>query len=299
MSPGVHRARAGGRRPRSPGGRPRAAPRSPALGTRSWSSSDQDTAGWASVEQELEEAAGGPVLQPAQLLDVVAHDGGLVAPGWRPASRRRWRGRPRAPGGRRTPAAGCGGPPGAPSPGPASARARRKRVGLGHGLGPELGHEADHAGEGGGEAGQVPLVAVVPAEVEVAVGAVEAGEVGPHAAVGDHRAGAVGLLDGPLDRPVEHRLVPGGQLLPARALSPMRRATAGSAIAPVGSSRAKGSLWPHQMATDGWWPRISTALRAWRTACLRTRPGVAPLQRQVLPDQHALARRPGRRARAW
>ena len=38
----------------------------------------------------------------------------------------------------------------------------------------------------------------------------------------------------------------------------------------VVTSRASGSLCPHQMAIDGWWPSRSTALRAWRTACLRT-----------------------------
>ena len=34
-------------------------------------------------------------------------------------------------------------------------------------------------------------------------------------------------------------------------------------------SRWKGSLWPHQMAMDGWWPSRSTSSRAWRWACLR------------------------------
>ena len=38
----------------------------------------------------------------------------------------------------------------------------------------------------------------------------------------------------------------------------------GTAMAPGGSS------WAHQIATDGWWARRSTASRAWRTACLRT-----------------------------
>ena len=38
----------------------------------------------------------------------------------------------------------------------------------------------------------------------------------------------------------------------------------------VGSiSIAIGSLCPHQIAIDGWWPSRSTAAVAWRTACLR------------------------------
>ena len=49
-------------------------------------------------------------------------------------------------------------------------------------------------GSGPGEAGELALVAVVPAEVEVAVGAVEQRGVGEDAGVGDHRPGAVVAL---------------------------------------------------------------------------------------------------------
>ena len=45
--------------------------------------------------------------------------------------------------------------------------------GVGDGLRAELGDEAGHPRHGGEEAGEVALVAVVPAEVHVRVGAVE------------------------------------------------------------------------------------------------------------------------------
>ena len=39
---------------------------------------------------------------------------------------------------------------------------------------------------------------------------------------------------------------------------------------PGRTSRVRGSLCPHQIATDGWWPSRSTASAAWRVACLPT-----------------------------
>jgi hypothetical protein len=52
-----------------------------------------------------------------------------------------------------------------------------------------------------------------------------------------------------------------------------RAPTLASSIGSCGTSvlsMAIGSLWPHQMATDGWWPSRRTAASACRTACLRT-----------------------------
>ncbi len=63
-------------------------------------------------------------------------------------------------------------------------------------------------GHGRGEAGKVALVALVPPEVEVAVGAVELGRVRQDAGVGDDGAAAVGPLDRPLHPEVEDRAVP-------------------------------------------------------------------------------------------
>ena len=67
---------------------------------------------------------------------------------------------------------------------------------LGHGLGAELGDESHLAGKEAGEPGEVAFVAVVPAEIQVAVGAVEHRWVGEDAGVGDHGPGPVGFLDG-------------------------------------------------------------------------------------------------------
>ena len=60
-----------------------------------------------------------------------------------------------------------------------------------------------------------------------------------------------------------------GQLLRGERPTAIRRSALGSPHMAGSFSIAIGSLWPHQMATDGWWPRRSTAAAAWRTACLR------------------------------
>ena len=76
------------------------------------------------------------------------------------------------------------------------------------------------AGHGAGSVGELADLAAMPAEPQVAVGAVELGEVGEHPAVGDRRSRRVGLLERPLDPAVEHRLVPRRELLsgdPAQA----------------------------------------------------------------------------------
>ena len=57
------------------------------------------------------------------------------------------------------------------------------------GLRAELAHEADHARARPRRSRELPLLSVVPAEVEVAVRAVELGEVGRHARVRDHWSG--------------------------------------------------------------------------------------------------------------
>ncbi len=111
--------------------------------------------------------------------------------------------------------------------------------------------------------------------------------MGQHAGVGDHRPAC--------RRPARAPASPTGR---ARVLFHVgsswrgqrtagRRTGARSAIVAGSTSTASGSLWPHHTAIDGWWPSRSTASRAWRTACLRTAAGVAPLQREVLPEQHA------------
>src|SRR5207237_7997864 len=83
-------------------------------------------------------------------------------------------------------------------------------VAVRNGLGAELTHEAGHAGEGGEEAGQVALVTVVPAEVEVAVD-VDLARMREHAGRRDHRSTAVGLVDRPPHRPADHPPVPSRQ----------------------------------------------------------------------------------------
>ena len=50
-------------------------------------------------------------------------------------------------------------------------------------------------------------------------------------------------------------------------------------------SMAIGSLWPHQIAIDGWWPSRSTAAGGLAHGLLADAAGVAPLQREVLPEQ--------------
>ncbi|NDD98525.1 MAG: hypothetical protein EBZ93_13735 [Actinobacteria bacterium] len=47
--------------------------------------------------------------------------------------------------------------------------------GLGHGLSPELADELHKTRHQGGEAGEVPLLSVIPTEIEVTVGALQLG----------------------------------------------------------------------------------------------------------------------------
>ena len=54
------------------------------------------------------------------------------------------------------------------------------------------------------------------------------------------------------------------------AFSAMRRSAFGSPHIAGSFSMAIGSLWPHQIAIDGWWPSRSTAAVACGTACFRT-----------------------------
>ena len=74
----------------------------------------------------------------------------------------------------------------------------------------------------------------------------------------------------------------------ARARSPMRRRAFGSPHIAGSFSMAIGSLWPHQMAIDGWWPSSSTAAAGLADGLLADASGVAPLEREVLPQQQAL-----------
>ena len=76
----------------------------------------------------------------------------------------------------------------------------------------ELADEAHHPGQTGGEVLEVFRFAVTPPEPEMAVGAVELGEVRDDARVGDDLTARVGALERSLHPPVEHRLVPGRQL---------------------------------------------------------------------------------------
>ena len=67
----------------------------------------------------------------------------------------------------------------------------------------------------------------------------------------------------------------------------MRRSAFGSPHMAGSFSMAIGSLWPHQMAIDGWWPSSSTAAAGLAHRLLADAAGVAPLQRQVLPEEQA------------
>ena len=135
------------------------------------------------------------------------------------------------------------------------------------------------------EAGQVALVAVVPAEVEVAVGAVELRGVGQHAGVGDDGPGAVGVLQGPLHGAVEHRLVPGGELL--RGQGTEAHATQGLGVAP----HRRVVLDGHRLvvaAPDGDGRVVAEELdrrAGLADGLLAHASGVAPLEREVLPQE--------------
>ena len=163
----------------------------------------------------------------------------------------------------------------------------QKSAVVGHGLRPELGDEPRHARHRPQEPGEVALVAVVPAEVEVAVRAVELRRVRQHARVGDDRPGAVGPLEGALDRAVEHGLVPGGQLLRGEGLHGHLAELPG--LAPHGGI----VLDRHRLvvpAPDGDGRVVAQELhRRGRLAhgLLADAPGVPPLQREVLPQEEA------------
>ena len=85
--------------------------------------------------------------------------------------------------------------------------------GLGYGAGSEFADEAHLARKTSGVRREVGRRAVVPSEVEVAVGSAELGQVGHDAGVGDRDPARIGLLERPLDPVVEHGLVPRRELL--------------------------------------------------------------------------------------
>ena len=68
-----------------------------------------------------------------------------------------------------------------------------------------------------------------------------------------------------------------------------RRTAFGSPLRPVRGSLPHGSWCAHQTSSDGWWASSSTA---WRARSAGRRLGLAlqrPLDREVLPEQDALA----------
>ena len=122
---------------------------------------------------------------------------------------------------------------------------------------------------------------MVPAEVQVAVGAVEQREVGERARVGHDESRRVGALDRALHPPVEHRLVPRRQLLGGHVAQARRRAVAldperhrGRFVVgvPLHDRRVVAELVDRR-------PRLGDRLRPHRA-------GVSPLQREVLEQQH-------------
>ena len=155
-----------------------------------------------------------------------------------------------------------------------------------HGRRTEPADEPHEAGDALGERGQVTFVAHQPAERQVAVGAVELRQVGRDARVGDDRAGAVGAVERPLDRAVEHAAVPRRQLLLGRQ---------------AGGERDAGGAWPgavpgpvdrHGLVVaaphrDG--RMVAEEVDGGPRLARRLLPGaarVAPLEREVLPQQH-------------
>ena len=138
------------------------------------------------------------------------------------------------------------------------------------------------AGQRAGPLGELVDVAAVPAEPQVAVGAVELREVGEHAAVGDRRARRVGLLERPLHPAIEHRLVPRRQLLAGEPAQAGARRVAVE-LRGVGDRLVVGA------PLDD---RRVMAERRHRLARLADRlpadvAPVAPLQREVLEEHHA------------
>ena len=124
---------------------------------------------------------------------------------------------------------------------------------------------------------------MVPTEEDVGVGAARA-DVGQHAGVGDDGPGRVGLLEGAFDRTVQHRLVEAGQLLG-------REVSQGIDVV----ARARLDVEGHRLVVAA--PHADArmvAQQADRLAGLAHRllahaAGVAPLQRQVLPEQQSVA----------
>ena len=128
----------------------------------------------------------------------------------------------------------------------------------------------------------VAFVAVVPAEIEVRVGAVELGKVGEHPRVGDGGSRAVGLFDRAFHGTVEDGAVPGGQLLferearrglaevewSARLEVDLQRLVV---AAPDGDRRMVGEQIDHLA-------RLAHGL-------LTDAAGVTPLEGEVLPEQ--------------
>ena len=154
-------------------------------------------------------------------------------------------------------------------------RRARRRVGA------ELADEAHHPGQATGELGEVLGFAVAPPEPEVAVGAVELGEVGKDARMGDDVTGAVGLLECPLDPAVQHAAIPARELCGRDACEP-GGVQPGGAVVGVGAAGivVRG---PHR-------DRRVVSERVDRRTRLLDRlrahgPGVAPLEREVLEEQ--------------
>ena len=65
---------------------------------------------------------------------------------------------------------------------------------FGNRLRAKFAHKAHEARDLRGEAREVTFIAVVPAEVQVTVGAIECGQVRQHSAVSDHWSCDIGLL---------------------------------------------------------------------------------------------------------
>ena len=146
---------------------------------------------------------------------------------------------------------------GRPSRAPARARGVDEVLGVGrHRLGAELADEAHQTGDQAGQLGELPDVATVPAEPHVRVGAVELGGGAGRRRRGRWSGGSDPPPRRPLHPPVEHRLVPGGQLLGHEAAQAAERRS----VSTCGAS-ATGSSWAHHWTIDGWWPSESTASR--------------------------------------
>ena len=236
----------------------------------------------------MREAAGRPVLQAAQVsIVVLAARRGLVAPAWRGASRRRWRRRPAARGASNTPfwRAWWLAEPLPVEVGPALGL--HEGGVLGHGLGAELADEAHHAGHGGGErpAGRAP----------------RRGTSRSRGGCRCRRAAAGGGRRRSGRRP--------GRLPSARSKRPLHasgRGWCGSTSAAPGRRRSSTAVsWRGRLR--GRRRRRGRPARCARTRRRSTgggragrpprrpgappglphRSGVAPLQREVLPDEHA------------